>query len=71
MNEMVTSVKFAPETRCVSSIYPSGDRDRCAVAGIAQIAEVLNLNLNVTALITKNWLSGTGKVNSQFISNSD
>ena len=29
------------------------------------------LNLNVTALITKNWLSGTGKVSGLFISNSD
>ena len=54
MNEMVTSVKFAPETQCVNAgltfnfrslrslkgdIYPS-DRDHCAVAGIAQTAEV-------------------------------
>ena len=49
MHEMVTSVKFAPETRCVNtgltyqvepgSIYPS-DHDRCAVAGIAQIAQI-------------------------------
>ena len=31
----------------------------------------LNLNLNVTALITKNCLSGTGKVSSLFMSNSD
>ena len=32
---------------------------------------VLNLNLNVTVLITKNWLSGKGKVNNLFMSNSD
>ena len=27
--------------------------------------------MNVTVLITKNWLSGTGKVSSLFMSNSD
>ena len=31
----------------------------------------LNLNLNVTVLITKNCLSGTGKVSGLFMSNSD